>query len=911
MSRLGFYIQYAWKNISRGGRWSALAILCIVAGVATVIALRSLGYAIEDSLINSTRVITKGDIRVQTFDANGAQFQPGALAVDSSETQTFTVRATGIIDDFAQQTGATTAFYMRAGNFQITRLDENSFGRPQFISTIVIDPATYPPPQTIYTIDPAGVALADVFTGGNDIVISSNMAANQSLSVGDEVRISTSEQTFTVRGIVNVDEEATVTNILAGFFGFAYLEFDDARRVLGDAIQPNTAALLFPSGTTPETVEQYDDQLQENLFAASQYLITTRSQSVIDSFRTLGQVLGDFIVVMGLGALLIGGVGIMNTMLVMVRRRTIEIASLKTFGLRARQITAMFFIEALMLGVIGSVIGMVVGVALSAVVNQYGATLIQQSLDFRIYPSALLYGLVLGLVITAIFGIAPILMALRVRPGIILRPNESHVPRLGVLQNILLAVIITLSIGLVVGQILEPSFTLTSSFDFGAPYLAGIIGVAITLVILGVLVMLLWVVVWLVGKLPSFGWVDLQLALSNLSTNRTRTATTLLALSAGMFALSSITLVGEGTRALLNLQLPQQFGGNVLVFPVAPGATASLGRFAVDNAIGGIDGIDYVTNFNNFSGELVAIEGEDATLPVDRSSAADSPIDGVLTPSEALRAFTNAVVWDTEKPDIYASQTVVQGRNLTSEDRGSPVMLAPLGASQVLGIGVGDTITYQIDRRRFDVTVVGMTEAGGLISFGQTPPVFAPGIFGDINPTFQILTLDVQQEAVNETLTALSSIRIPPTFSLDVQFLDSFVSRVINQFAAIPTVVGLLSLFAAAVIMANTVALATLERRRQIGILKSIGLKNNRVLRVMLIESLTIGLLSAILGIGLSAVFLQVMTDVTGVAIPVPRDAQIATILLLLAALGISALSTFLSANVAVRERVMNVLRYE
>ena len=69
--------------------------------------------------------------------------------------------------------------------------------------------------------------------------------------------------------------------------------------------------------------------------------------------------------------------------------------------------------------------------------------------------------------------------------------------------------------------------------------------------------------------------VTWRLALRNLSTNRLRTAITLLALSAGMFALSSITFVGEGTRELLNLQLSRTFGGNVLVFPF-PGLPASL-----------------------------------------------------------------------------------------------------------------------------------------------------------------------------------------------------------------------------------------------------------------------------------------------------------------------------------------------
>jgi ABC-type antimicrobial peptide transport system permease subunit len=71
----------------------------------------------------------------------------------------------------------------------------------------------------------------------------------------------------------------------------------------------------------------------------------------------ISRLLGDFIVVMGLGALLIGGVGIMNTMLVLVRRRTSEIAALKTFGLKGGQIGWLFFAESVLLGLIGSGVG--------------------------------------------------------------------------------------------------------------------------------------------------------------------------------------------------------------------------------------------------------------------------------------------------------------------------------------------------------------------------------------------------------------------------------------------------------------------------------------------------------------------------------------------------------------------------
>ena len=186
-----------------------------------------------------------------------------------------------------------------------------------------------------------------------------------------------------------------------------------------------------------------------------------------------------------------------------------------------------------------------------------------------------------------------------------------------------------------------------------------------------------------------------------------------------------------------------------------------------------------------------------------------------------------------------------------------------------------------------------------------------PDTIAGASPLFQFYTLQVKPEHVGEALVELSTIRIPPTLAIDIGLIDSFLSRLISQFAAIPTIVALLSLFAAAVIMANTVALATLERRRQIGILKAMGLKSSRVLMVMLLETGIIGVLSAVLGIGLSSIVVALFTGAAGTPIPLPNDARIVVVVLVIAALIISGIATVLSASVATRERVMNVLRYE
>ncbi len=906
--RLRFYFTYALRNILRGGRWTTLAVLCITAGVATVVALRSLGLAVGDTLTNNVRIEIKGDLLIRNDNIFGG--------FGSNDPSAFSPADLAALLAWAEEKGATASAYMSGRNMQISKSDAGGFGRPSFIGSNFIDPQTYPPTHRIRALDPPDAPLAELFTGGNDVVISDNLASQSDIAVGDQVRVSGTQAPYTVRGIVSVAEESSVTNFLNAFFGFAYFDLANAQAVINEEFAPNRIGVLFPDAPDDARLMA----LQAELEALAPGVRSTVVSDFLQRYEAISQYLGDFVVVMGLGALLIGGVGIMNTMLVLVRRRTNEIAAVKTFGLRGRQVAALFLTEGLMLGVFGSLLGAIVGIGLSVIVNEYGSVALRQPLIWRIYPEALIFGLALGIVVSAIFGVAPILTAVKVRPSIILRPNESHLVALGIVQSLVLIVFVTISLGLIVGQILRPSFELTerrleqeetladelesgeARVEFGpsrrpgsasAPsdpslpsaYLVGVIGVSATFALFLLLIAALWLIVYLIGKLPSLGMVTWRLALRNLSTNRLRTAITLLALSAGMFALSSITFVGEGTRELLNLQLSRTFGGNVLVFPF-PGLPANLVSNAIDGALADIN-VEYSTIIKSYESQVVALNSD------------------LLDSGNSLE-YT---VWESDKPDIYSGQgAVLAGRMLTPEDRGQPLIVLPFELADALQIKVGDTMAIGA-AKGIDLQVLGILSGAEGLAFGAATGLVPPDVLPASAADFTLYAYQVPEAELNRALAELSGVIF--ALAIDVQFIDGLIGRLIDQFAAIPTIVGLLSLFAAAVIMANTVALSTLERRRQIGILKAIGLKSRRVLQVMFIESSLIGLLSALLGIGLSALILSLLGAAGGIEIPLPTDARLTAIALLIAAVLIGWIATFLSARVALKERVMNVLRYD
>lgn len=872
-------------------------MFCIAAGVATVVALRSLGLAISDSLVSNLRLYNHGDINVSSVPNYGpfaATFQRGA-----DEPSVMPPSTVEFVRRWAEARGGRISAYALVSNIQITALHDDVPAKPQFTSSFFIDPLSFDLAAPIVALEPAGVPLEQLLSGGYEVVISRNLADSQRLSVGDQVRVSGTEQPFTVTGIIPTETEASINNILASFFGFVYFSANQAA-TMGLNENPNTIGIVLPDGATADEITSATADLTSRMWfrevSATPWLLE-RNQEIAD-------LISRFIVTMGLGAMLIGGVGIMNTMLVLVGRRSMEIAALKTFGLKGRQISLLFMSEAFLLGVIGSVLGVVVGLLLSGAVNTYGEAFLQQKLPWRLHPEAIVFGVGLGMVVTMVFGVLPVLIAANVRPAIVLRPNESHVPSASVRQVILaigmVAVVLGVIAGQIIGPVLERATDVADRFvNTPNPTLTGIALVFATVIILALLTGFMWMVVWVLGHLPTLGRVDVRLALRNLSTRRLRTATTLLALTAGMFALSSITYFGLGTREVIRFQFVQTLGGNVMIVPLLP---REIAQPYVNLAVNAQEGVESTTVLNLNAARLIRVNGERIML------------------EEEERTFTMSVMTrDTTNTELN-SGPLLAGRDLTEADRGQPVVVLAQQSAinglvqgfeslEQIGIEVGSTIRMRINGRSLDLEVVGIVGSPSRFTPTIANAYLPPDIEG-VQPAYRINVVQVDAEHVNQFLTNLTA--VPLLFAVDVSLIDGLLKRLIDQLAAIPTVVGILSLLAAAVIMANTVSLTMLERRQQIGILKAIGLKRGRVLRVVLLENTVIGLLGGLLGIGISSLGVTLLTTIgTGFSIPIPSDATLLTIGLVVASVGIAWLATLLSARVAIRETVAKILRYE
>jgi predicted lysophospholipase L1 biosynthesis ABC-type transport system permease subunit len=888
MTHLRFYIQHALRDMTRNGRRTAFALFCVAAGVAAIVSLRSLSLMIADSLAVNIAGVNHGDIRIQSASADDTPSGGGP----SDGRNSLSAEQLTLIQSWAKDNNLAITPVISNANITVAPLDtKQNVGRPQFISSYVIDPAVYPFYGPVLALDPPGVPLSKLFTGGNDVVVSKNLADNNKIKVGDQVRVGRTTETFTVRGIVSTDVEGSLRNPLAAFFGFAYFD-QKQEKVLQLEPLPNAVYVQAPRGSNVQS-------LVASLTDKVPGLVTTTTLDVRNENKSIADLIDRLIIVMGLAALLIGSTGIIHTMLVVVSRRTLEIAVLKTLGVQGGQITWMFLIESIIMGFLGSLIGAVLGILFSLGVRSFTQAVWPQALEWRIYPEALGTGIFLGVIVTAVFGFLPTLTAGAVRPAIVLRPNETRLPAIGCLQTFLGLLFVVIVVGLVAGSLI-------------GNLILGLVGIALAGVFMLVAIGLLWLLITLVSKLPSLGSVDLRLALRGIGAHRTRTASTLLALTVGIFSLSVITLMADSIPRLLNLQFTNLLGGNVMAFGLVP----AIQRPFIIAQLKGKPGVEHFSEISSYQGELVAINGDknflakvvgaDNTIPIPGKNGAKMTMGDITR--QSLGAMTTV---DVTSPG-FAGEAVDQGRTFTSEDSGKPnVILHASKAAIQVGLKVGDQVTLQFGDRDVTYTIIGISNQNTASfsmtgSFGAfTAPV--DSIPAGLTATFPVFIAKVDEAHLNQVLVNLSS--IPGVFPLDIGFFETLIKRVLSTFTAIPTIVAVLSLFAGAVIIANTVSLATLERRREVGVMKSIGMQGRRVLAQMVLENGLIGLLGGLIGVGIGTIATLLLS--IGSETPLQNVSWGIVGALVLLSVAISLVATLFSAWSAATEKPLHVLRYE
>jgi ABC-type antimicrobial peptide transport system permease subunit len=877
MRAFALYLRYALRAFLRGRTRSLFGAFCVGVGVGSVVALGLTAGNFQRAITGDARQQNRGDISVVPAGGTMSLKQYAIFA---------RLQARGEITDYTArlQDGA----IIRNSRVQTDSVLGN-FG--------AVDAKKFPFYDTVTGDRPAGIPLRRLLADPRDAVISHDLATSLHLRVGSRIALASYfgfDRAFTVSGIVpDTAWSRGLTTVTNNDFV-----------LVGSA----SAAAFFGRlniGASEVYVRTRDQTQAARVKAALQ-----RRLGELATIKTVADVEHDsqgsaanftkFFRIMSLAAVAIGGIGIINTMLVAARRRVKEIAVLKALGMKGRQVVLVFTLESLMLALAGTVLGIVLGLLASLVVDSATQNLAGLSIPWALRPEALIAGVLIGVIATVLFAASPVLQASRARPIVALRSETPSLPRQGRFRTGLLLLGLAVLMGYL--GVLYAGFSGVDAVVAGGAVGVGVLEGAIELTALFV------GIIWVVSRLPSLGLLSVRMALRSMGSQRRRLASTLLALSVGMLGIGLTAILAQSIKSAEASAIQRQQNLNVAVQSSEAPAVVRHVRSVVAT-LPGIERQD--------SGAV------DTALTLSRidGRSADALIRDALRRHTQSRAALQVAAYELrgiEARDLrhggYALR-MTAGRSLSSRDAGTDHLLVPADLATPLGIGVGSRLILTEGMRRVGFTVVGISDSSTLTITTIFSPIQADlsylrrvGLTAPSPAHQNVVYLRIRDSSLQSDIAGLRR-ALPQAYVLDLSRFLPLFNKLIDKLTLFPEIIAALCLFAGAVIIANTVALAMLERRHEIGVMKAVGATRRTILRFLLLENAIVGFLGALVGV-LLATALTVIVDQRYLQIE-PQVDPLTVVELLLLGVALAAGASALTALPASGERPIAALRYE
>ncbi|MFJ3589720.1 ABC transporter permease [Streptomyces sp. NPDC090231] len=653
--------------------------------------------------------------------------------------------------------------------------------------------------------------------GPTEVMVDADTADKHHLKIGDELR--TIAVTGDVRAKISGIATFKVTNPGAAI---VYLDTATAQqKLLGSPGVFTQVSVTAEPGVS-------DTQLKKNVATAldgsAAYKLQTQKEAADANKDSMGSFL-DVMKYAMLGfagiAFLVGIFLIVNTFSMLVAQRTREIGLMRAIGSSRKQVNRSVLLEAVLLGIVGSLLGVAAGVGLAVgLMKAMGAVGMELSTqDLTIAWTTPVTGLALGIIVTVFAAYIPARRAGKVSPMAALRDSGTPADaKSGWIRA---------GVGLVLTGAGAAALWATTQADKssdGSAFLG--LGVVLTLIgfivigplLAGVVVRGLSVVV-----LRFFGPVG-RLAERNALRNPRRTGATGAALMIGLALVACLSVVGSSMVASATDELDKSVGADFIV-------QAPDGRLIVPQAAKALataPGIEHVTNYKVLGAKLTNPDGSTADEDV---TAADP------TYPQDLRRETVA----GDLPAAYGKNAMSVGDDYATAH----------------GIKVGDTITVAFKAGTpAKLKVAAITSDDTSVDQGtmylntSTAEKYVPA---DRMPANVIMFAKAQDGKEKEAYAALkSSLAEYPQYK--VQNQADFKQDLKDQIGQLLNIVyGLLALaiIVAVLGVVNTLALSVVERTREIGLMRAIGLSRRQLRRMIRLESVVIALFGALLGLGL------------------------------------------------------------
>ena len=778
----GFVLRLAWRETRGAWRAFGYAFACVTLGVAALVGVGSFADSLERTVARSARALMGGDVEIRSS-------QP--LPVPASEI----AAAAGPSSGGVEVTGARELVAMAQAGPSLTQLVELKAvetGYP-FYGMLVTEPA----------------GALDTLIGGGRALVHGSLLSRLGLRVGDRFRVGAAD--LTIAGVIVKEPDRAIGVFSLGpRVVIAAADLDRAGLIRpGSRVRYRTLFRL-PEG---QDAEAFRDRAAAMLPIVQRVTTATQAQP---GLRRFWDQLTMYLGLTGLVALMVGGIGVAVSVSAFVSDKQPSIAIMKALGAGWRPLLIAYLLQTAALGLGGSLLGAALGSLVQPLLAPALTRLLPIELTLTFSTRAVLRGLAMGVGVTVLYALWPLLRIRRVPPALILRREAEPGPP-GRRPWLAVAPI---ALGLAALALWQ-----AGSWTIGALF-AGGFAAALALLALGARA-----VIALARSVPwrSAAW---RHGAANLHRPGSHAGPVLVSLGVAVMLVVAIAVLERGLRSQM----------------IDRGADEAPAFFFIDIQP------DQAEPF----ARVVAAQG--ATAPAELTPVVRARLAAVngapIAPTERTRheetwALTREYVltWATEPP---RHNTVVAGRWWTAAEAvREPLISVEEEIAGRLGVRPGDRLTFDVQGVPITGRVTNLRHVDWQSLASNFFVIFSPGALEGAPSTF-IATVKTRPDREGPMQSAVVA-ELPNVTAIPVREVLERVRGVLDQIALAVRLVAAFSIVAGLVVMAGALAITRQQRLYQSVILKVLGATRGFVARVFAVEYVLLSAAAGVAGGGLAA----------------------------------------------------------
>ena len=777
---ISWLLKMAWRDSRTNKGRLLLFMSSIVLGIGALVAINSFGTNLRSQIENEAKELLGADLEVSSrtpiIDEVRQRFD--SLNFTTSEEITF----------------ASMAYFPETDGTRLVNVRAVEEGFP-FYGKIITKPESG----------------AQGYTQGHNALADQTLMLQFDADRGDTIKIG--DVNFKIAAaILKVPGQSAITTTVAPpvFIPLSSM--------------PETGLLQLGSRMIYKIYAKYPDDFDPKKFESfiKPWLETTemefddidqRKESIGDAYSDLT----GFLNLTAFVALILGCVGVAGSVSIYIKEKVNSVAVLRCLGASGKQAMAIYLIQVVVMGFIGSVIGAALGAAIQFYLPEVFSDFLPFEVAMHLSYTSIFQGILLGVIAALLFALPPLLKIRKVSPLKAIRASfetETTAKSPYFVYFLILVFIFSFS-----------WIQLDNLFRAGV-FTAGL------LVAFGLLAGVAKGIIWLVRRFfPTGRSFVLRQSLSNLYRPNNQT-------------LILIVTIGLGTALIATLLISQELLVDKLKFSSASEDRPNMVLFDIQS--NQLEGVEKLVSENDFpilgqvpivTMRLESVKGRSAT-----ELRADST-------SKIIDRMLNREYRVTYRDSLTDSEKIVEGEWKGMHIEGEPIYISmDERFAESMGVGMGDELIFNVQGALMK-TYIGSIRK---IDFQRVTTnflvLFPTGVLENA-PKFHVILTRFKDADGSAALQSKVVQEYPNISIIDLELILSTVDEVLGKVSFVIQFMAFFSIFTGIVVLLGSVLLSKYQRIRESVLLRTMGAQRHHILRINFLEYFLLGSLASLTGI--------------------------------------------------------------